>query len=544
MRSSGIASVVLVWTSVASAQPAGSTDVSASTSPGQGQGVTAAPPIALGYGAMPGGLRVPSAEGLPANMVSVGLIGGFGFRNKLLSADHKLTRGIGDVALAWAPFDLVTLGIAFDGRFDKHSGVNPDGDDGYVGDPRMIIRLRKKLNAKISAGGQVAMLVPGKDAPSVAASAISAEARGLLSIVAGPGTVSATAGVRLDNSAKSVVDDAGNDNRMLLSAEDRISLGVSDYHAFVAGIHYQLPLGPKAYLGVEGSMDLFFGAHLPKRITAPEKPGPILRAGITGGLHLNDQWTAFAFVQLAKVSKPDAADLTAGNIALIPYEPAFTGGLAISAHFGGTKRSSGSGSGNVSANDCQANPEKCKPVAVVVTADVSGSIVDDLGNPVAGANVTVRLKNTTGKAVSDQKGAWTVTGVPIGKTTNGMTDLDDTGAEVTVEVDGKKPKTATVTLKEGRDNKLPTFTLDPVLPPGQFKAVIRAAGTGKPIVGVTVKLEPSGASAVSDAEGNLSLDVPPGTYKATASGPGFKSQTLDVVIEQSAVVVKQFELTK
>ncbi len=141
---------------------------------------------------------------------------------------------------------------------------------------------------------------------------------------AGPGALSLSAGVRIDNSARSVVDDAGNDNRMLLSAEDRISLGVSDYHAFVASAYYRLPAGQEAFLGFEGSMDVVFGAHLPDGITAPDKPGAILRAAISGGFHLNKQWTALAFVQLAKVPKIDAADLAAGNIALIPYEPAFT----------------------------------------------------------------------------------------------------------------------------------------------------------------------------------------------------------------------------
>lgn len=525
------------------AQPTGG---AAAVAPPPDASVTAgvgetAPPISLGYGAMPGGLRAPSAEGLPAGVFGVGLIGGFGLGSKVLSADHKFTRGIGDIAFAYAPIELLTLGLAFDGRFDKHKGVNPDGDDGYVGDPRLIARLSKKAG-KVSAGGQLTILIPGKDAPSVAASAISAELRGLLSLAAGPGMFSLSAGVRLDNSAKSVVDDNGDDNRMLLSAEDRISLGVSDYHAMVAGAYYKLPVGAKAFVGVEGSMDLFFGAHLPDGITAPAKPGPILRGALSGGIHLNKQWSAFAFVQFAKVDKVSEADVTAGNIALIPYEPAFTGGLAITAHFGG--KGGGNGGGGVVANDCVSNPEKCKPVSVTITADLSGSVVDDTGKPVAGARITVRLKNNTGKATTDEKGEWSVSAVPIGKNLNGKIDLDDTGAEVTVEVDGKKPKTTTLTLKEGKDNKVATITLDPVLPPGQFKAVIRAAGTGKPIAGVTVKLEPGGASAVSDADGNISLDVQPGTYKATASGGGMKDQTLDVVIEQSAVVVKQFELTK
>jgi len=510
-----------MWSSSAGAQPA---DVSTVGTPAE-----PVPVLDLGYGAMPGGLKAPSADTLPAGMFGISLLGGFGVRSKLLSASHKMSRGIGDIAFAYAPTDMISVGLAFDGRFDKHSGFNPGGDDGYVGDPRLIGRLGKRAG-KITAGGQLTVLVPGKDAPSVAFNAISVEARGLFSVAAGPGELSLNAGFRLDNSAKSVVDSAGNDNRMLLTAEDRVSLGVSDFNAIVGGALYQLPVGGKAYVGIEGSLDFFFGSDDFNH----DAPGPILRAGATGGYHVNDQWTVSAFVQVAKVPSLSFTDVTAGDIILIPYEPSITGGLAIAAHFGGHKATTGS---NVTKNKI------IEPVTVVEYAEVSGVVTDETGKPVVGAKVTVKLKNNTGTAVTDDKGVWRISKLPIGKTIDGKTDLDDTGAEVTVEVESKKPKTTTLTLTKG-SNEVPTIALDPVLPPGQFKAVVRAGGTGKPLAGITVKLDPGGASAVSDDQGNLSLDVPPGTYKATASGPGYKEQTLDVVIEQSAVVVKQFELRK
>jgi hypothetical protein len=129
---------------------------------------------------MPGGLRAPSAETLPAGAFGAAALGGYGFRNTLLSADHKLTRGIGDLALAFAPTDMITLAVSFDGRYDKHEGLAPQGDDGYVGDPHILARLGKSLGS-MRAGGQLGIWVPGRDAPSVAASAISFEARGLLS---------------------------------------------------------------------------------------------------------------------------------------------------------------------------------------------------------------------------------------------------------------------------------------------------------------------------------------------------------------------------
>jgi hypothetical protein len=156
--------------------------------------------------------------------------------------------------------------------------------------------------------------------------------------------------------------------------------------------------------------------------------------------------------------------------------------------------------------------------------------------------VTVKLKHNTGTAATDDKGAFWLTKVPIGKTVEGKTTLDDTAAEIVLEVEGKKPKTTTIVLVRGT-NSVATITLDPALPPAHLKAVVRAANSGKVLSGATVRLEPGGYSATTDADGLLSLDVPPGTYKITASMAGYKDQTLESTIT-SGVVVESFELRK
>jgi hypothetical protein len=124
-----------------------------------------------------------------------------------------------------------------------------------------------------------------------------------------------------------------------------------------------------------------------------------------------------------------------------------------------------------------------------------------------------------------------------------VTNLDDTGAEVTVEVEGKKPAKQTLTLSKNVNTVAP-LVLEPLLPPGQLRSLLRAAGTGKPIAGATVKIDPGGMTATSAPDGTITIDLPPGTYKATASAPGFKEQTLDVVIETNGVALKNFELRK
>ena len=520
MRCWGIACLALLTSASAYAQTAGA-DVSASA----GGEPSEAPPVVIGYGALPGGIHAASAQTFAKGTFAFASLGGFGWRSGLLPSsggtDHRFGRGIGNLAFAYAPHDMLTIAIALDGRYDRHFGVprtaEGDTEDGYVGDPHLLVRAGKPVG-NLTIGGQLGIWVPGKDAPSVAGSAISVDARALLSIKAGPGVFSLNAGFRLDNSAESVEDPE------TLSLADRISLGVSDYHAIVGGVHFTMPSG-KAFFGAEASIDAFIGDGA---------PGPLIRGGAHGGLHLTNNWSLLAFVEIAKVPGIDADDAAMNTIPLIPYEPMITGGIGIQGRFGGSSRK---------RDDHITDNPNPTDVEVIEYAEVSGTVTDESGKPVVGAKVSVKLKKITGTGVTDSKGDFVVERLPIGKTVKGVTDLDDTGAEVTVEVNNKKPAKQTLTLAKGK-NPITKVALEPLLPPGQMKGVVRAAASGKPIGNATVRIEPSGLSATSAADGTLSIDLPPGNYKATATAQGFQEQTLDVVIDANGVALKNFELRK
>ncbi len=474
-----------------------------------------APLQTIGYSALPGGLHVPSADTLPGGAVQVGLLGGFGYRKGLLAADHSFSRGVGDFAIAFGATDMLSIGLSLDGRFDKHSGAVTD--DGYVGDPHLFVRLGKAIGAT-KLGAQVGLWVPGKDAPSVAGSAISVDARALATLAAGPGALTLTAGFRLDNSLKSV------DQPERLSAQDRVSLGVSEFNAALAGVSYTVPSN-KVWFTVEGSTDVFVGT---------DAPSPIFRGGASVGYHLNDQWAILGFVEGAKVPGLSYGEVAMGEVTLVPYEPIVTGGLGLTARFGGPKAGSSS---SIVKNDVP------KAVEVIEYAELAGEVTDENGKPVVGAKVVVKLKNNTGSAVTDDKGAWSVTQLPIGKTIDSTTTLDDTGAEVTVEVDGKKPGKSTLTLVKG-GNTATKIALDPILPDGVLKAIVKALATGKPIAGATVKVEPGGKTVTTDAEGKFQIEVPPGQYKITVTSPGLKVQQLDVTIDPNGVTIKNIDLSK
>jgi hypothetical protein len=476
------------------------------------------PPQRIGYGALPGGLHVAAAEGLPAGTVELGLVSGFGYRKGLLSTDHTLDRAIGDIAIAYAPLPNLAIALAVDGRYDRHK-LSGTTDDGYVGDPHLLVRFAAPAG-RLALGGQLGIWVPGKNAPSIAVSATSVDARGLLSIDAGFGLITANAGFRLDNSAKSV------DTPTDLSPADQVSLGVSSFSAALAGLSLRVPIGERSYVALEGSAEVFVGSGA---------PGPILRGGGLFGIAVNDAVSVIAYLEGAKVPAISASDVMTHHIVLVPYEPMITGGLGLQARFGGPRP--------VAPTSQITRNARPVPVTVIETADVTGTVVDDAGKPVVGARITIKLKNNTATATSDDKGTYVVSRLPIGKTVDGKTDLDDTGAEISAEVANKKPGSATLTLAKGA-NTVPRIALDPMLPPGQLRGGIINVGTSRPVAGATVTIEPGGATATSGPDGKFSVDLPPGHYKITVTARGLAQQQLDVNIDPNGVAIKNIELHK
>jgi len=478
----------------------------------------ALPPQRIGYGALPGGLHVASAETLARGTFELALLSGYGYRSGLLSSEHKLNRASGDIALAYAPLPELVIALSLDGRYDNNKGFEKT-DDGFVGDPHLMLRYARPVG-RVALGAQVGLWVPGKDAPSIAASAISVDARALASIDAGFGTLSLAAGFRLDNSANSV------DHRETLSIEDQVSLGVSDFNAALFGAALRIPLGSRAYVGLEGSADVFVGS---------DAPSPVLRGGGMVGVAVNDAFSVIGYVEVAKVPDVEYRDAAMTELVLVPFEASVTGGIGLQARFGGPRR--------VASTSTIVRNER--PVAVVVdeTADLGGTVVDDAGKPVVGAKVTAKLKNHTATAITDDKGAFLVTRLPIGRTVDGKTELDDTAAQIEIEVANKKPGSATLTLTKGL-NSVPRIALDPLLPPGQLRAVIINVGTSRPVAGAQVSIEPGGITQTAGPDGKFTVDLPPGKYKISVTAKGLAPQQLDVNIEQNGVAIKNIDMHK
>ena len=179
-----------------------------------------------------------------------------------------------------------------------------------------------------------------------------------------------------------------------------------------------------------------------------------------------------------------------------------------------------------------------------ITADITGTVVDESGAPGVGAKVSLVLKNSqVPPATTDDKGNYAFAAVPIGYKVDGKATLDETAGEIAIEVDGKKPGKATVQLGEGK-NTVAKVSLEAVLPPGELRAIVTSLATGAPIKNATVTIEPGGKTVSTGADGTFKVALPPGQYKITVTAPNLTKQELDVTIDPNGVTTKNINMRK
>lgn len=499
---------------------------------------------------MPGGLHAPTAEALPKGTVQVSTLAGLGRRTGLLGEDHKFNRAIGDLAVAYGVTQNISVALSLDGRYDRHWGNPPSdamtmktatnwgasGEDGYVGDPKLIVRAATSTGS-VAFGGQLGIWVPGRNAPSIAASAISVDARGLVSLPAGPGLLSFSGGFRLDNSANSIEQA----NRLTL--QDRVTLGVSDYHALFTTAQLRMPAGDKVWIAIEGSLDAFIGGPLASdqvdvQRAELRRSTLVLRAGVTGGVHINTSLSAVAFLETSHVPGVDLAQVYDGNIPLIPYEPIVTGGVGLQARFGGSTVVRPL----FVEKSCKKRGD-CPAIKVAVTTAITGTVIDGNGKPVVGSKVLLTLKNSEVEpTTTDENGTYLFKGVRIGESVEDKETLDETAVEISVDLSGMKPGKAVIARVTKETNTVPPITLEPVLVPGELRGIVRSLRGGKAVQGATIVVDPGGMKLESQADGTFQGNLDPGQYKIKVSASGFRLQELDVTIEPNGVAIKNIDL--
>ncbi|MGH7435126.1 MAG: hypothetical protein ACRENE_05590, partial [Polyangiaceae bacterium] len=129
--------------------------------------------------ALPGVVRVPVAG--PAERTGFGFAGsaGYGFTEGVLHTHDSHQRGLGSLAASYTPLPIFSAALKLDGRYDASSGTG--ATSGWIGDPRLELRVGGALGGGFSLGAQAGVWLPGSGAPSLVFDAITPDASVLAS---------------------------------------------------------------------------------------------------------------------------------------------------------------------------------------------------------------------------------------------------------------------------------------------------------------------------------------------------------------------------
>jgi hypothetical protein len=426
---------------------------------------------------------------------SLALASGIGYAGDVLVADDRHYRSTSTVTVGVQPRRWLAIALAFDGRYDRHTGLpgDPGADSGWALWPRLEARLGRSLAPGWNLGVGASLLLPGGDVPSVDLGATSFEAE-LLGSYTPPGLplrVSTLLGYRLDRTG-ALVDDAA-----AWSDADLLSLGASDLDAVVVGAGATWDAGPLS-LVAEWSWDVLVGDGAPPPASAPMRLGLGARVPLTPTVDV-ELATRFGLAdQHALASRPT----------LVAFEPDFT----------------------VSAGIVLRWPlvTAATPLAQVATrGNLHGRTQDESGRPVAGAHVRATTARDVREVVAGPDGSYVFEDLPAG--TVGL----DAWAE------GYRATTLRTQLRGGSDTEV-DFHLAREEAGGQLRGVVRKLD-GAPLR-ATVRVLPDGPRVETGADGAFALELAPGAHVIEIEAEGHVVERRDVELEDGGVTILNVEL--
>jgi hypothetical protein len=462
--------------------------------------------------ALPGVVRVPVAGAIERTGFAFAEAAGYGFTEGVLHDDDTHHRAFGSLAGSWRPIPLFALGLQLDGRYDTSTG--PGGTSGWVGDPRVALRVGGPLGQGWALGGQLGVWLPGGSAPSVVFGATTPDAS-VLGSYTPPGTdvtIASRAGFRWDNSTKSISDPDR------LAPSDRLALGLDQASAALLGLGVAAKVSSRVELTADATWDLLVGSGAPQALDSPI----VTSAGARITLDAAGRWQIQAVATASPSKRPP---VTAGS-PLVDVEPLVGAFIALVLRPAGPQP--------LPPPVEPPAPAPAPPVALVaapVRASVRGSVFAEDGHA-AVAQAHVSFKSASGavkEAATDASGAFAAD------------DLDPGEATVDVTADGFQPATRTITLSEA------TPALDvplvKALPVGQVRGLVRDYG-GKAVAAATVRVEPVGVDVHVGADGMFEANVAPGSYEVVIRAKGYAEQRRRVTVERDGVTMLNVELRK
>jgi hypothetical protein len=455
--------------------------------------------------ALPGVVRV----GVPAiapRRFAAAASAGYGFTEAQSDADGGHNRLTGSLAAAVAPIPALDIALRLDGRYDMHPDDGAGTYSSAVGDPRLLVRGGARV-ADFHLGGELVSWFPGQDAPSISLEATTVDAKFLGAFAPKSGlVVAANVGFRFDNSENAAP------NLRFLRSGDRLALGLSSSNAALVGVGVSVPVAERTDVLGEFSADLLVGEKAPPASQSPMR--------ITAGVRhrVSD---AIALQFLAEVS-PSGRPSLGPSDPLVPVEPrvSITAGLVYRLPF------------DAPAPAKERETERPPPVAPVAavqakTGELVLRVTGQGGGKVAGGTVEIRSGTETEHVAAGEDGSVPARSLPVGT------------VHVTVSADGFTPVERDIAIEPGKKQEV-SIELAPAPPSGQLRGLVRSFnGRG---LAASIRVEPLGVEAKADADGNFTLDVPPGNYEVVVRAEHFKAQRRKVHIDQNGVTVLNAEL--
>ena len=470
-------------------------------------------------GASAAGLRGLYQTALPLapRELSLRLSAGYGVLERLARAPAAEQRVAGGLSVGVTPLPWLGFGLRLDGRLELHANDGMGSHVAGFGDPRLSARAGHALGDAWSVGAELALWLPGRDAPSWDVSATSLDARALVAYRprATSYALLGSLGARLDNSAR-VAPPAAQ-----LRAGDRISLGVSDSNAVLAAVGGIYRVAPQWHVLAELSGDLLIGARAPKLGDTP------LRAAGGGRFCWQSPWCAEATAVVSLSSRPG----TRPDKPWVPIEPRFLLLLGVSyAHSFEAPAPA--------AQPLQTTIPRAAPPAVVAqpakprTSQVQGEILDERGQPLPDVQVSLAAEGGARfTSITDARGQYRFAEVPLGP------------AELEAHAVGFATQRWSLGVTADL-SPLPARALPVAANVGVLRGLIRNFQSAP--LQATLSIRNARGKLVqtrkSGDDGHVEVELPPGRYSVRIEAPGYRSHTQSVQIKGNGVSVLNADL--
>ena len=451
--------------------------------------------VGVSESALPAVGRVAVASPRKPLVVTAAAGAGYGYTEAQPGERGAHHRGIGTLAVGVQPLHFLAVSLLLDGQIE-HSPKDVLGAHTTVNAaPVLAVRAAEAVAKGVALGVELDARVPGANLPSFQPGSGTYDVKALATYAAGAQQGTLNVGYRVDRSSELV------DDPLRLRRGDRIALEASQFDALLLGVGGSKRLGNVEVFGAL-TWNVLLGTRAPKAIESP------LLLGLGGRIRATELLEAELRAEIELGQRPGTE--TFDPIAPVPPRLAIIAGLRFA-----------KGPPKPVASAAPAPVDTAPPPVVVAptTQTVTGVVLGDDGAPVANAEVSIA--GATARTAAD--GSFAIPNVPLGK------------QSVSVKASGFEDRTIDVTGGAAR------VTVKHAIKPGQLRGLVRAF-SGKAIAAASIRVEPLGIEAKTDADGVFTIDVPPGAYEVVVTAPGFAQQRRKMQVEQNGVTILNADL--